>query len=404
LEFSLPTALNRMKASSNNGVGSRIPELDGLRGLAISLVLFEHYVAGAIVPGASWLGDLVKKFNAGWTGVDLFFVLSGFLIGGILMDNRSSENYFKVFYARRCCRILPLYFLNLAVFYAALKLLSPQYGLQAWFAELFSKGGVPPLWTNLTFTQQFFFVFTGKYNADWMFVTWTLVMEEQFYLLLPFLIWMLRPIRLLPILLAMMGLNSLVQFYLLIFHPRLFDIIFVLLPLRGDALVIGVFSAFLIRQAGFKNWLAQNYRRLLAIFFVLLAGLVYFIPRYNRAMFIYERLLFYNLWIALLYACLLLLVISHRESIFAKVMRFAPLCRLGVISYGVYLLQLPVNCLLRGLILGRTRAYQGPIDIVMTIVALFITILLASLIWRFFEKPIVAWGHAFRYGKSKKQA
>src|SRR5258708_3727919 len=100
-----------------NQSDSRSPELDGIRGLAIGLVLFEHYVADPIVPGTSCLGDFIRKtFNMGWTGVDLFFVLSGFLIGGILMDNRNSQNYFKAFYIRRGCRILPAYLLTLTSF------------------------------------------------------------------------------------------------------------------------------------------------------------------------------------------------------------------------------------------------------------------------------------------------
>src|SRR5436190_21248229 len=89
----------------------RSPELDGLRGIAILIVLGFHlgYVGVIALMGgpSAWTAIL----GLGWSGVDLFFVLSGFLLGGILIDNRDASNLFRVFYARRACRILPLYYL-----------------------------------------------------------------------------------------------------------------------------------------------------------------------------------------------------------------------------------------------------------------------------------------------------
>src|SRR5207249_8008489 len=82
----------------------RVPELDGLRGCAILMVVFWHYVEPGNIPRyVSAFGRLT------WSGVDLFFVLSGFLIGGILLDARSSSNFFQVFYTRRFFRIVPIY-------------------------------------------------------------------------------------------------------------------------------------------------------------------------------------------------------------------------------------------------------------------------------------------------------
>lgn len=88
----------------------RIPELDGIRGVAIGLVLLWHYAIGPIqaIPG-TFLAYLQACGRLTWTGVDLFFVLSGFLIGGILLDSRDSPNYFRGFYWRRFFRIVPLY-------------------------------------------------------------------------------------------------------------------------------------------------------------------------------------------------------------------------------------------------------------------------------------------------------
>src|SRR5689334_996479 len=95
-----------------------IPELDGVRGLAILLVLIWHYV---VYPRYDWLyyyaPNTAVAFGLTWSGVDLFFILSGFLLGGILLDNARAPHYFKAFYVRRACRILPLYFAWLLLFY-----------------------------------------------------------------------------------------------------------------------------------------------------------------------------------------------------------------------------------------------------------------------------------------------
>ena len=86
-----------------------IPALDGVRGLAILLVLFYHTTI--VEPGPWWATMLHATCrNFGWTGVDLFFVLSGFLITGILVDAKGRPNFLRNFYARRVLRIFPLYY------------------------------------------------------------------------------------------------------------------------------------------------------------------------------------------------------------------------------------------------------------------------------------------------------
>src|SRR6185503_14362644 len=96
---------------------TRLPQLDGIRGIAILMVLWWHYFNCQLhVTRESplWLKYFWQFSSIGWSGVDLFFVLSGFLITGILLDEAQSPNMFRVFYVRRAVRILPLYFLVLA--------------------------------------------------------------------------------------------------------------------------------------------------------------------------------------------------------------------------------------------------------------------------------------------------
>src|SRR5882762_489406 len=107
----------------------RIAALDGLRGIAILLVLFWH---GIFVQGSHSriLSRLLLIGKLSWSGVDLFFVLSGFLIGGILLDAKESSHYFRTFYARRALRILPLYGILLGICLFAHNI--PVYSIAYW--------------------------------------------------------------------------------------------------------------------------------------------------------------------------------------------------------------------------------------------------------------------------------
>jgi peptidoglycan/LPS O-acetylase OafA/YrhL len=99
----------------------RWPELDGLCGGAILMVFLLHYVTDSRTHEGNFglLYHFAQIFRLGWSGVDLFFVLSGFLIGGILLDARSSSNYFQTFYTRRIRRILPIYYVWIALYVCA---------------------------------------------------------------------------------------------------------------------------------------------------------------------------------------------------------------------------------------------------------------------------------------------
>ncbi|MDT8067253.1 MAG: acyltransferase [Terriglobia bacterium] len=146
-----------------------IPALDGVRGIAVLLVLIAH----TRFPGTK---DFLIQF--GWAGVDLFFVLSGFLITRILLATRDSRGFFPNFYARRILRIWPLYYVVLASVFVLER------------SGVFHTYASGPAWICLfTFTQNIFIALFG-WNAvpDWLEPAWSLGIEEQFYLLWPFLV------------------------------------------------------------------------------------------------------------------------------------------------------------------------------------------------------------------------
>ena len=150
-----------------------IPALDGWRGLAVLLVLLWHLWPRNGEP-TPWF------VSFGWTGVDLFFVLSGFLISRILLAAKAQPNYFRNFYARRCLRIFPLYYATVLGVYLVWPWLDqqPVNGWQAAWAFLYATNA----WSAIT---HHWFAAPPPWNGSHL---WTLAIEEQFYLVWPFVV------------------------------------------------------------------------------------------------------------------------------------------------------------------------------------------------------------------------
>jgi peptidoglycan/LPS O-acetylase OafA/YrhL len=158
---------------------TRLLALDGLRGLAALMIIAHHYGPSQIVAGIGEpLAYVNRALGLAWSGVTLFFVLSGFLIGGILMDNVAAPNYYRIFYLRRACRILPAYVLLLVLFGAL-----NAAGLAAHHPQAFGWLSHQPLprWSFFTFTQNFFMVRVDDFGSAALAPTWSLAVEEQFY-------------------------------------------------------------------------------------------------------------------------------------------------------------------------------------------------------------------------------
>ena len=178
--------------------GRHIPALDGVRGIAIILVLVCHlFWSNANPAGGPVVQFIAKARAAGWVGVELFFVLSGFLITGILYDTLPDPHFFRNFYARRVLRIFPLYY---GVF--ALLLIITTIRGEYWTSALFS---------YLTYTQNLHINGSVLTNATWININhfWSLMVEEQFYLVWPLLVFLLRSMRRISIAAASIAIGSL---------------------------------------------------------------------------------------------------------------------------------------------------------------------------------------------------
>jgi peptidoglycan/LPS O-acetylase OafA/YrhL len=161
-----------------NPAPERIPALDGLRGVAILLVLVMHAGFPGIAVDSSVSAPLLHGYLwvalLGWCGVDVFFVLSGFLITGILVRAKGSPHYFRDFYARRALRIFPLYYLALLLLFVVL----PRPAAAA----------PGEAWASCLYVQNWLYGLRGVFSDPARTITWSLAIEEQFYLLWPALV------------------------------------------------------------------------------------------------------------------------------------------------------------------------------------------------------------------------
>jgi len=391
-----PGSLPQVEASAPSlRSAKRIPELDGLRGLAILMVLIWHFGYGAnSAAGHRWVFYLGDAGSLLWSGVDLFFVLSGFLIGGILLDARNSPNYFNAFYARRVFRIIPIYAVVVGVFYICLVAGIP--GRMAGSNWLF--GPTVPWYAYATFTQNIGYG-TGEPNlAAWLRATWSLAIEEQFYLILPAVVWFVSRRRL-PYLLGSAILAApLLRLFLNLHYSNGRLASFNLMPCRADALLLGVAAALLVRQQSIWESLKSQRRRIVSAWIVLLAGLPFLVlfkvsdPEQSFWMSTVGLS-----WLALFYFGLLLMALVYSDGWLGRILRTSWLKALGTISYGVYLLHIPVLGLTFAIFRGKRPWAETPADRGLVLLALAATIAIASVSWTLFEKPLLKIGHSVKY-------
>lgn len=372
----------------------RIPELDGLRGTAILLVFIAHYLGGAgHIQLRPWLRHLFAATNIGWSGVDLFFVLSGFLIGGILIDARESPHYFRAFYMRRVHRILPIYYLWILLY--AVIVSAALFGAPDPFSV--SARDLLQVPVQLLFLQNLQFTLYPFQNA-WFVVTWSLAVEEQFYVFAPPLIRFLSPRKLVYVLAGATVAAPIFRFAVFRYwFPGTLAPSY-LLPCRADTLALGVLLAIAWRNPAFRSFLDRQRHSLQLTLLLLFLGACASIPWMVGDISLFRATVGYSL-LAALYGCLLLLVLTQTHCWLASIMRWKPLRSLGAISYCVYLIHLTILLLAHRLILhGAPQFYNLP-GIAVTILAAAMTFALAALSWRYFEKPLIRRGHTYAYGE-----
>lgn len=306
---------------------TRLPALDGIRALAITLVFCDHYGGGA--HGGGVLRALNNLREHGWVGVDLFFVLSGFLITGILYDTRSDSRFFLRFYARRSLRILPVFY----IVFVLLLLLTPVFHYE-WH------------WMQLTFV---FYIGNFFANYHWELYSlvspnhfyatvniahfWSLCVEEQFYLLWPIAVWLIRDrVRLIwtasgiSLLALALRLAMLAHFSLTVSETWIMRT----LPFRMDSLLIGAIMALVLRGPAADRW-QRSAKWLFGVSAAAVLAIFVFSPAYDSPLLLSIGLTF----VALASAGLIATTLRPGSPTF-NLFHLKPLRVLGKYSYGFY--------------------------------------------------------------------
>jgi peptidoglycan/LPS O-acetylase OafA/YrhL len=361
-----------MSTVSSSSAGRRVRELDGLRAFAILPVMFYHFAPSR--GPLAWLGGLS---SVGWTGVDLFFVLSGFLITGVLLDSKGKSHYYRDFIVRRALRILPLYYLCLIAFTAA-TYYHPDRSVWIQFQEW---GGVGPYFG---FAGNIVAAIQNEHPPVFSFIPlWSLQVEEQFYLLYPLLVATVSPTTLRRVLLAAVVAAPLLRLALVLAGPQTQIATYVLMPCRMDSLALGGLIAVQLRLGGL-GFSSKTMWRTFVFFAGCCALLFVTVSTWERHHLV--RSIGFSL-IGLAYAALLAAVLHSPKSPAAWICRNRFLIYTGQISYGLYLLHGPVAWLTRTAI---SKFYPVAIgDSINLVISLAVSYAAAALSWHLFETRIL---------------
>lgn len=371
----------------------RIPILDGVRGLAIVLVLINNLYPERAV--GTVLDTMVVHFtDVWWIGVDLFFVLSGFLITGILADTRDGERYFRNFYARRFLRIFPLYYLALFFIFGIV----PHFGL-ADSAQLYTIHA--QRWYLWTYLGNLGYALHGnaRFETD---NYWSLAVEEQFYLLWPLFVLLLRRRQLIAFAIAMMAASFALRAAWLL-HGLSQEWVYLLTPFRVDGLLVGAMVALVLRgpdgRARLRRWAPPVWRITAPLGLLLVAA--YELPR-NETLHTVLQIFGYPI-ISLAFGALIVFCLDAQPgSRLARWLGDRRMRFLGRYSYGIYVwhglvLQMLVDRVGWVNLPPEVWGTRIPFGLLTLVLVTVLTIGVAYLSFHLFEKPILDLKRFFPY-------
>jgi peptidoglycan/LPS O-acetylase OafA/YrhL len=396
----------RQGISPDTTVTPRTVALDGLRGIAVLLVIIVHsdiYFGGPFASGPI-AGPLAATFGAGWIGVNLFFVLSGFLITGILYDTRDATKFFSAFFMRRSLRILPLYlgFVGIITLFAFLKSKS---------------AGAEPLLLQdklslLGFYYNFRVAFITHAELPNIHHFWSLCVEEHFYLVWPFAVFLLSRLRLMR--LCLMGLLAALVLRTVVVESGYWQqIAYLATPCDLDGLLAGSFVALAIREEKSRGHLFRYSKPVMVVCIILLLGLL-----------LYQHH-FYNFSgpgvdggldltvgitdISILFAAIVTFTLKSSPN--SQVRRWLEqtwLTRVGRYSYAMYVFHFSILAILVRLMLRLYPAAERLPDYetkpVLAIVGALISLAVAWISYELFEKHFLRLKDRFRPGEERRAA
>jgi peptidoglycan/LPS O-acetylase OafA/YrhL len=355
-------------AVSNNR--SYYPALDGLRGIAILLVVFLHNF------------DFLNYFFFGWLGVDLFFVLSGFLITEILLKTLDQPHFIRNFYMRRVLRIFPLYYLVLIICLLILPMIRSVHVNSDYYIH--NQGW---LWTYL---QNWLFSFKEPFGDKILLHTWSLAVEEQFYLVWPFIILLLRkPGRLLWFLLSLLIIVGIARYAVFVYMKEDLTYSSLYTFTRIDGLCIGAMLAIVMK-------INPDFLKKYTTWIVLLMAAInfgfYFINKQQAITLPYLAFIGYTTF-AVLFGILVYEAVIGESKIIRFFLTIPLLKFFGRISYGLYVYHWPVYVLFYSYIRDKInlRHYVEPrmAELISAITATLMAVVISMISYRYFEKPFL---------------
>jgi peptidoglycan/LPS O-acetylase OafA/YrhL len=363
--------------------GDRQLPLDGVRGLAVLIVVIHN---SAWIAGESehFLLKLANSIAAtGWIGVQIFFVLSGFLITGILLDTKGRPQFFHSFYLRRILRIFPLYYTVIALTILVAPLL-------AWSTEWAESIRHSHRWAYWLYVQNWV---TTSRGIDALSHTWSLAVEEQFYLVWPLIVWLVGRRGLTRLcLVAMVG----TPFIRLTLRLSGMDqgTAYVFTIARWDALAAGALVALLVRDDSGRKLLGR-WRGRSAV----LAGIgvvaVVTVERSFHSFDLTVQVIGQSL-IAILSASLIAFAVDEGPQAPRRLQAFLSMDWLrtfGKYSYAMYLFHQPIQQVLTPVLGEWVRGTDTPWRLarlaLYLLLVLGLTFAAALVSWRFIEKPFL---------------
>jgi len=353
-----------MTAASQNR--SYYPALDGLRGLASLLVVIYHN-----------FGFINHYFFFGWIGLDIFFVLSGFLITDILLNTLHRKDYLQNFYMRRMLRVFPIYYAGLILFLVIL----PRFPDMMNYFSYYVNNQVY-LWTYL---QNWLYVFNPPpQHQSILNHLWSLAVEEQFYLLWPLVFLLIKKPK---YLLALIGLLLVLVIGLRYWSwtSQVQDLSYYNLYTftRIDGICIGCMVALLQKiNPGFL----RKYTAAIVLAFAGFNFMFFFFNRENQFTFPYLAIAGYST-VAMLFGLLVYDIIHERTKLLIRIFSNRILKFFGRVSYGCYIIHWPLYLLLSPYLLKWITPYISghPKEFMVSFIATALSYLLGYLSYRYFE-------------------
>lgn len=362
-----------------------LPVLDGIRGIAVLVVMLYHFVMEDMHSQSGALAAVLTGVAAvGRLGVDLFFVLSGFLITGILVDKKSAPGYFSTFYARRVLRIFPLYYLALVLAFFVLPLAHGEpvtpWSQQGW-AWFYG--------TNIAIT---FFQTPFPY----IFHFWSLAVEEHFYMFWPLVVWLLPRRHVVTSALAL-SVGAVLTRIWLSSHDQSS---YFLTPSRMDALCLGSVLAIAVRSDRACQVLDVLMRPRWMLLFLLVVSLPYVTAKALGNHIATDALRYFV--VAVCFTLLLAVAVARpKSSLLSTTLSSRTLTTLGKYSYGLYvyhgMLADGFDVWFPSALLQRFVHFAALAVLLKVVISIACSMAVALVSWTLFENPLLKLKKYFEY-------